>query len=1150
MRLKQIRLAGFKSFVDATTIPFPEAMTAIVGPNGCGKSNVIDAVRWVLGESSAKNLRGDAMTDVIFNGSSKRKPVSQASVELVFENCDERLAGSLGARNEVAVKRLVTRDGLSTYYLNGSKCRRRDITDIFLGTGLGPRSYAIIEQGMISRLIESKPQDLRVFLEEAAGISKYKERRRETETRIRHTRDNLDRLNDVRDELGAQLERLQKQAANAKRFKALKQEERQLKRELLVMRWLHNVDQQQQAELKLLQMQTELERFVAEHQHSQSHIVALREQQQDLQADVEQKLQRLYQVNGQVSQNEQQLKFLQQQLLSDQQQLHKLAESKRQNLDQQQLLDAQLAEQHELVAELQFQSVTNQEQVLELQTEVAELELQLSELASRQLAEQQALLAQERARHQQQQQRQQWQFQLQQAQHLAERCQQQLAQLPLAETAQQLSALNAQLAHQQQQLNLTQGEAAAAEQQLAQGQSECANAREAWQQAQQQLQQLHWQTEQTEQQIARWQAQQNSSSPLQSSAPTQAEPLWLAQCQVEPRYQTAFAAVVVGLEHASLVTEPRFTADAASSHAWVHNAVSRAERPSLAAVCQGAIPAWFAAVAVAEQLSQVPELLPHYALVVTIDGDLYQSGSMRQPLRSSDTGVALQLQAQQQLQTLSAQLPLQQSRVEAAEQALAMAEQALQTLAAQVKTANELHSTAQKQWYDIKQQHGLASQQQQQWQSQQHKWQDELQQAIDSAEQCQTELLLLDEAPQLQQLELDHELAEQKQQVELTLGQRRQQLQHTQQLAHQTQLQWQTAKHQAQVQQQQLAQLQQSLQYLQEQLLDVQQRLAESLPEQELLQEQVVQSVELCAQADEALQLARQQLSEVDAHLKALSGSQTEVDQRLAVQRDAINQQQLAVHSCQIKAQTLLEQMTEQDMDLTAALPELPADAEESKWLARQEEVGRAVARLGAINLAAIEEYDAQAERKGYLDSQYQDLVDALETLEAAIRKIDKETKQRFRDTFEQVNTDLQHLFPKVFGGGSAYLELTDDDLLETGVTIMARPPGKKNSTIHLLSGGEKALTALSLVFSIFRLNPAPFCMLDEVDAPLDDANVGRFCNLVREMSDSVQFIYISHNKIAMEMASQLTGVTMQEPGVSRMVAVDIEQAVKMVENA
>lgn len=1132
MRLKQIKLAGFKSFVDATQVAFPAQMTAVVGPNGCGKSNVIDAVRWVLGESSAKNLRGDAMTDVIFNGSTQRKPVSQASVELMFENTQGRLQGTLADRSEIAIKRLVTRDGQSNYFLNGTKCRRRDITDIFLGTGLGPRSYAIIEQGMISRLIESKPADLRIFIEEAAGISKYKERRRETENRIKHTRENLDRLSDVREELGKNLDKLKRQAAAAARFKELKAQERKLKAELACVKWLHFHGLLQKTELDIQHKLTEIEQFQAAQSGDQLLVLQLKEQQQDLRAEQQQVQQQYYQVGNQITR-------LEQQQLHQRQRRQSLTDELRSLQLTLQEADSYMAQQQEQLAELEFQlenaapdSELKQEQFEGLTEQVEQAQEQLASAQHALQQWQQQFFALQQQQQQNQLKAQHSQQQQQQLLNRINQLQQELTQLDRVVDSKAAETLQAKQQETQQQLDVAQQQNVEAEQH--------------YQALQQALQERKQQQLVRQSELKQLKSQQDKLNQIQRQVDQQKQQL-LKQLEIEPKWARAVSLVLGELQHA--------TAEQGTDQSYVSPSQLKVQAGTLAAVIRsGVYPDSFHEVLLADTIEQAKakqqQLQPHQS-VICPQGIWFGSNWQLVPgLAASDN-----------------YLTRQQQLLELAEQIQQLEQQLLAEQHIEAQSDAEL-ATSKQQWQQNQQQ---------------------LQQIKDQLQKISTDLLLLQQQQQLQQqrrLQASTELTAQQQDFELLSLQLDELEQQAEALDEQYQVQkakeWQLQQQQTQSQQQhqqlkqqqdsvrqQLQQLQLEQQSAQKQLSFSQQNLQRSQQQQQqlqqryqLVQEQLAEVSEPDGEQHESLQLLLEQRAEVELLVQQKAEALHALDEKLrqaeqghqgvahvlTLKQKELADLQLSAEGYRVRANNMLEQLTELQVNFKELSETLPPEANEQEWQQQLEKTQDSVSRLGPINLAAIEEFEQQDERKQYLDAQHQDLVSALETLETAIRKIDRETRQKFKETFEQVNDGLQTLFPKVFGGGSAYLDLTEEDLLETGVTIMARPPGKKNSTIHLLSGGEKALTALSLVFSIFRLNPAPFCMLDEVDAPLDDANVGRFCNLVREMSETVQFIYISHNKIAMEMAAQLMGVTMQEPGVSRVVAVDVEDAVKMAQ--
>lgn len=1156
MRLKKIKLAGFKSFVDPTSIPFPDDMTAIVGPNGCGKSNVIDAVRWVLGESSAKNLRGDAMTDVIFNGSSARKPVSQCSVELVFDNSSGRIQGEYANYNELSVKRLVTREAQSHYFLNASKCRRRDVTDLFLGTGLGPRSYAIIEQGMISRLIESKPQELRVFIEEAAGISKYKERRRETENRIRHTKENLERLEDVRGELGLQLDKLQRQASAAKRYKDLKAKERTLKGELAALRWLKHSSQIDTLNSRIQQQESEIEAFVAQQRGDEKGITTYREQQQDLKQKLTDIQQSYFKIGTDITRLEQN-------------QIH--AKQRRQQIDEELNNLASAIEEIEMLEQQESEKIADlAEQIASSEPEY-EIKQEQTEQAQSLLQEAEEKLAQhERSWRQQEQSfvqlKQQVQgkhsdiqatmnMQLRTQQRISE-LQQELGELEHDLLAEQVESLQREVAH-------SKGRFQHAKEHLAQSVQKAQEAQEKERATERQLLGAQGEVQQLQAQMTALESMQVSESD-QKPAEILAEldidsaPLWQF-LDIEPGWEKAVE-TACQMWHSALVLErdpePETLSALSGARLLLETAFSevKSENALSTKITNPSFPSWMNQIKILEQMDAPAEfstVLGDFQSGVTKEGDWIGPDWIVLSGADNQAGV---MERASQLRDLGNQ------HQEAEDNLLALTQTLEQTKDAAVNTKNQEQRASD----DFKQAEQALTQQQNQLNLLQMQHQQSLTRQTKLSEEFSRQQQLLEEEKlqseelAMQVEELEHQLTEAQEQLNHMQSGRddlmnrvdnsRNNVEQNKNATHQMALHLQTIRSQyqglvdgQQRGQQQLNTMQARQQQLQQEITELTMPMEEQASQLETLLEQRME-VEL-EQTD-----ISDKLAEVELFLADAEKGQQGIIEKIQTMRAALESTKLECEGFRVRANGVLEQLQELQQPLKPILDSLPEDANESAWQQELEKTTASISRLGAVNLAAVEEYEVQAERKQHLDDQNDDLSAALETLEDAIRKIDKETRSRFRDTYDKVNNDLKGLFPKVFGGGSAYLELTDDDLLETGVAIMARPPGKKNSTIHLLSGGEKALTALSLVFAIFRLNPAPFCLLDEVDAPLDDANVGRFCKLVSEMSKSVQFIYITHNKIAMEMAKHLTGVTMAEPGVSRMVAVDVEEAVAIAQ--
>ncbi|WP_028774326.1 chromosome segregation protein SMC [Shewanella waksmanii] len=1132
MRLTQIKLAGFKSFVDVTKIPFNQPLTAIVGPNGCGKSNVIDAVRWVLGESSAKHLRGDSMADVIFNGSNARRPVSVASVELLFDNQQGRLAGQYASYQEIAVKRQVSRDGDSSYFLNGQKCRRKDVTDLFMGTGLGPRSYAIIEQGTISRLIESKPHELRVFIEEAAGISRYKERRRETENRIRHTRENLERLGDIRQELQRQLQKLEEQAQDAKQYRQLKQAERQLDAELTVSRFLEFTSQTATINQQLNEHQLSLSELDAQKQALSLQMTQVKLSIDELDKNEHQYVERYYQSSTEIAKLEQSIKHTVQQdahLTEQVADIHQrqlaLTQQHSDTSSAQAVLAQELTQATDVESQLQLDCDNLKEQLFEAEAlyDDAREALQQQQFTSKEkhhateVAKRDELHAEQQSHNLQQQ--------IQQSEH-------------------QLSQLNTQSHHE----NLNRYQDELTSQLAAQDNAQQLIKMSAEQLAKTELQchQLKLQEEALAQSLAEERGRSAAVTQLLPDADKQ-EGAALWQCiAVKPGWE---AAVDVLLE--SILTQ-QVEVDV---NQLGFNTAQPAEWPGLQTEVN--LSPWLKDVHWEQTLDiakqRVTGLAPHER-VITADGYLVGQGFVLQKsintlslvqLRAeldalTDSIAASEIQLAKVRSAYSEQLTLQLSHKQAQEQAI-KSHQQYQVSLTQLRADIEAEHASIR---VVDQQKTHLLQQQQTWQQQLQKLQ---QQALSHSQQLAVYQQQQQEA-QLQVERLTAELANCDAQRK-TLSQSAQQssAQLLKQQRHIQQLQSQQTLHA-----QQLQQYQGQLDEFDSRLDKLKLQLSDSVDDSDALQKMQQKLASLLVtqtqqQAD--LSEVRATLSQLQQQFEQLGVEQKQRLGKIEHLTQAISTLKLRREGIkgQLDSQQLL--IDEQQINLEAISAELDV-SKSLQW--RQKELSRVKAQiehLGAINLAAIEEFEQQSERKHYLDSQDSDLTSALTRLEEAIRKIDKETKSRFKETYDKVNRDLGVLFPKVFGGGSAHLALTDDnDLLETGVTIMARPPGKKNSTIHLLSGGEKALTALSLVFAIFRLNPAPFCMLDEVDAPLDDANVDRFCRLVKEMSASVQFVYISHNKITMELADQLIGVTMHEAGVSRIVAVDIDEAVAMAD--
>ncbi|MBV4499211.1 chromosome segregation protein SMC [Pseudomonas shirazensis] len=1161
MRLKCIRLAGFKSFVDPTTVNFPSNMAAVVGPNGCGKSNIIDAVRWVMGESSAKNLRGESMTDVIFNGSTSRKPVSQASIELVFDNSDNTLVGEYAAYAEISIRRKVTRDAQNTYYLNGTKCRRRDITDIFLGTGLGPRSYSIIEQGMISKLIEAKPEELRNFIEEAAGISKYKERRRETETRIRRTQENLARLTDLRDELGRQLERLHRQAQAAEKYREYKAEERLLKARLSALRWRELDQKVQQRGAVIGDQEVAFEALVAEQRNADASIERLRDGHHELSERFNQVQGRFYSVAGDIARVEQSIQHGQQRLRQLQ---DDLKEAERTRLE----TESHLGHDRTLLATLgeELEQLGPEQEMTLAAAEEAAAVLEEAELGMHGWQEQwdsfNTRSAEPRRQAEVQQSR------LQQLETSLERLAER--QRKLADERDQLSADPQDAAM----LELTE-QVASSELLLEELQLSEQDVLERLEAVREQLQQLNQSHQQLQGEQQRLGGRLASLEALQQAAlePSAGAGEWLREQGLQQRPRLAEGLrVEAGWE---LAVETVLGADLQAVLVDDFNqldfaALEQGDLRLLLAAGEGArvpgslldkvegrtdLSPWLGQVRPVETLEQAlnqrASLLAGESLV-SRDGYWVGRHCLRVSRGSEAQGGVLA--RAQEIEQLAEQQLQQQEQLDQFEERLHSQREQQRGLEEQREQLRRRSQDENRQHGELKARLSAGRARAEQLELRRRRLEEELselgeQRAIEH-EQLGEARLILQEALDLmaEDTEQREQLLARRDTLREGLDRIRQEARQHKDHAHQLAVRLGSLRAQHGSTRQALERLEQQAERLSERQEQLSLNLEEGEAPQEELRLKLEELLERRMSVDEEMRLARLHMDDADRELRDAEKRRTQAEQQSLLLRGQLEQSRLESQGLNLRRSTLQEQLLADGFDLQGVLATLDPEASEATTEQQLEQIEGRIQRLGAINLAAIEEYEQQSERKRYLDAQDADLVEALETLENVIRKIDKETRTRFKDTFDQINAGLQALFPKVFGGGSAYLELTGEDLLDTGVTIMARPPGKKNSTIHLLSGGEKALTALALVFAIFKLNPAPFCMLDEVDAPLDDANVGRYARLVKEMSETVQFIYITHNKIAMEMADQLMGVTMHEPGCSRLVAVDVEAAMAMVD--
>jgi chromosome segregation protein len=1166
MRLSKLKLAGFKSFVDPTVVHFPSDLTGVVGPNGCGKSNVIDAVRWVMGETSAKHLRGDSMADVIFNGSTARKPVAQASVELVFDNSDGAIGGQYAKYAEIALRRQVSRDGQSAYFLNGTRCRRRDITDIFLGTGLGPRSYAIIEQGMISRLIEAKPEELRVYFEEAAGISKYKERRRETENRIRHTQENLSRLNDLREEIEKQLEKLKRQARTAETFKGLREQERRAKAELLTLRYQQLHEESGDRRRLIQEQETRLEAVNAELRSVEAAQEQGREQHIEASDRFNEVQGRYYQLGAEVARIEQAIQHGKETRRSQQEELEKTEQAWN---------------------EVQAHIRVDEQRLEQLARELGENEPARVEAAARAAASREK---REGAEQKMQQWQTEWDGFNVRANEASQTAQVERTRLDhLERQLAQLATRRQRIQEEQQQLDsrVLEAELGELEQQASERQQESGRLQE-------ELEQLRGRIDALRDLARRHQAELHEAQNAQQDMRGRLASLQALQ---QAALGERGGAVNQWLERRGLTAAPRLAHHVEVNDGW-ERAVETVLGSYLEAVCvdgfgeltasldelqQGALavidtgagsdPAekrsgtpltdkvrapWsleglLAGVYAAESLADallLRERLAAHESAVTPEG-IWISSHWLRVTRDQDEKAGV-LEREREINDLHSNIKEKQEILSRLEATLETARSELQQAEARHDELQVAANLAHRQFSDARAQCEARRTRLEQIHHRRIALQSEAseigaQEEEDGQTAEQARVRLHEALASLDTLADEREQRwGERDRLRGVLDELRAEAQRDRDHSHELELRYRSLYTEQETTTQNLQRMQGQQRHLRQRRADLRRALEEGEAPLRSLEEDLAVQLEMRLEVEAELSVRRRAVGEIEHRLREQEQQRHRLENDVQELRERVGREKLAWQEIRVRGETLLEQVVASGFELSLLVEELDEQATVEAWQEQVERLGARIQRLGPINLAAIEEYDEQSERKKYLDAQDQDVTAALETLENAIKKIDRETRTRFKETFDKVNSGLQSMFPRLFGGGHAYLEMTGEDLLDTGVTVMARPPGKRNSTIHLLSGGEKALTAVALVFSIFELNPSPFCMLDEVDAPLDDANVGRFCDMVREMSERVQFVFITHNKLTMDLANQLAGVTMHEPGVSRLVAVDVDQAVRL----
>jgi chromosome segregation protein len=1162
MRLTKLKLSGFKSFVDPTAVALPGQLVGVVGPNGCGKSNIMDAVRWVLGESKASELRGESMMDVIFNGTTSRKPVSRASVELIFDNLLGRALGQWTQFAELSVKRTLTRQGQSDYFINNLKVRRKDITDLFLGTGLGPRAYAIIGQGMISRIIEAKPDDLRVFLEEAAGVTRYKERRKETNGRLEDTRENLTRVEDIRLELGSQMERLESQAEVARRYHALNEQLVQRQQVLWLLKKREAEAERQRVALEVERAMTELEaqnaalretearaeetreaHFAAGdalHQ-AQSEMYAANAEVAKLEAEIRHRREsrnqleaRLVQLEGELAQWSQTAESL----AVDRQKWEELQEITRLRVEE---AEERLHQQMNLAPQVEESHAQAQEELQRLRARTTHAEQRLEVELTNKSHAQRALqaIAQRRER-------------------LREETGGQDAPdaLDLAEKEEELSLLREELAgdqdHLQQlqqelpQLEATrkqvQGDIQRIERELAAGQARRAA-----------LEQMQARTQESGK-LPEW---------LRRHGLENAPPLW-QQIHVDAGWESAVEAVLRERLKAIACDDP------AKLDEWLHDRPDahlsvmlstevlsgectgrlsehvRSDNPTISSVLADWLGSVFSADSLDEALVRRGELPPG-AVMVTAGGDLLSSTSLT--FFAPDKSEHGLLERQREIETLGEGIAAYEEQAEAVREQLVMLDEQFADKQDEIGETRQYVTDRQQRVHAVQLEVLKLAQTIERYREQRERLQEQL-----------AELAEEEESERERDMAADDKIAEVREglgrirvlvagaqsrldEAERAVRAERERNADFDRALREAQFSLRESEGKLQTIFGQQATAQRELNRIEKDRAQCAEQV-EAAPA-DVMEENLQAALETRQEKEMALADCRNTLESATNALRGLEEQRMKIEQGLEPLRVRIGDLKLKEQAAALNTEQFAQQLLEAGADEAALEPDI-GNVRPAGLQGEITRLGNAIAELGAVNLAALEELETASERKGYLDMQAADLTEAMETLENAIRRIDRETRDLLKSTFDTVNGHFGQLFPELFGGGRAELVMTGEEILDAGVQVIAQPPGKKNSTIHLLSGGEKALTAIALVFSMFQLNPAPFCLLDEVDAPLDDTNTERFCGMVKKMSANTQFLFISHNKIAMEMAEQLVGVTMQESGVSRVVEVDIEEALKM----
>ncbi len=1165
LRLTHIKLAGFKSFVDPTSIAVPGQLVGVVGPNGCGKSNVIDAVRWVLGESSAKNLRGEKMEDVIFNGSSLRKPAGRAAVELVFDNSLQRVGGQWGQYAEISVKRALARDGTSDYFINGQHVRRRDIGDIFLGTGLGPRAYAIIEQGMISRVITSKPEELRAFLEEVAGVSKYRERRKETEARLEDSRENLSRVDDIRVELGKQIDKLTEQARVAAQYNAFQKELAITQNLLAFTRQREALASQQRYAAEIAKAETAFEGETARLREIEAELDSLRQEHYAETDQLSDAQAGLFEANTKVVQLEQEINYLGEnrrrltaQIAAIAMQLTDAEANREANATELERWHGELARGMDkmILAREQVEAAREQVPSFEAAMREAITAVRLSENQVREAEQGQAL---QEARE--------------------SNALRVMSQLELRKN--RLTQENMGIAvPEPHALGEVEEERAMVQEGILQNEEKLAEAEAATAEAENGRRQCQQQIGDATRELARIEASllalQNQQARMDNNSKLA---MWFAKHGLEksPRLWQSLK-IASGWEDAleaalGLKLNAIHARDAAHLHELVadappgsvslyvgtsagnHAPVAGGNLQSLGSIVtaadEAALP--FVRDTLANvfmlddesQAAQQMQTLPQGACLVTKTGHVYSShGLVLHGPQSELHGV---LQRQREIEALKEELPLKvearhdvESRLKAFEQALSATQEDIRLTRAQIQDAkNKEHQLAMQ---ALKLQQALEQAQGRRNAIREELKLLELDEERERTEMMEAQAALEEGGSRIADITDALMVLEDKQQeAERAVQEARERINGAERAAQEANYFERTCHDKIKNFTEQTASLATRVTALAGSETAMAGELA-NMQESDI-SERLQEALSLRETREDALKQARSAMDAATGRLRELDEAKSQIAHSLEPLRTRMTEIRMKEQEARLNEQALSEALAAAEANLEELAEMVEKKTRSSAYSSEITRLTQAIAELGAVNLAALQELEESSVRKEFLDAQSADLAEAINTLENAIKRIDRETRELLQNTFDAVNKNFTELFPALFGGGNAYLKLTGDEILDAGVQVFAQPPGKRNQSIQLLSGGEKALTALSLVFSLFRLNPAPFCLLDEVDAPLDDSNTDRFCAMVKKMSESTQFMFITHNKVTMEMAEQLVGVTMNEPGVSRVVAVDIEAA-------